>query len=252
MKDFVGNTAMLGAIALVIISLSIGALAAQDGTWSFTDNPHPDITDFTPEEFDVFTDILQKTTGSGTPEERCVTIIDAEYRMYNARYPLFEKTDSGLGRLSAWKVHLAETTAGFGGCLPSVPLAELLDLDNARDVEGSFFFCGRLSRTPRNSTERQAVKLLDELMYYSEVGPTTGLYGLAVANQLVSFVELSADIDYFLRRSIGQAISEALPELDTSQIEPLLDEERIAFLKQAVENRDFAAVLETTPACAPR
>ncbi|NOX41957.1 MAG: hypothetical protein GXP05_16105 [Alphaproteobacteria bacterium] len=250
MKDFVGNTAKLGAIALAAVSLLIGMeSAAQDGTWSFTDNPHPTYSDLTLDEYEQ-TQLLISTT---IDEKFCKPVIELAYNIYNAHYPEFRQVGDASTRFSDWKKVIENRNGiSLAYCLYNFPSDDFANFYTANRLEADFYFCGRYSRPPRTAREREAVMLIDEIVENTEAGSGGALFAFYLSSKLEGLFEVNADVEYFLRKFMQAADILGPQDWDTNALEPLLDEERIAFLKQAVENRDFAAVLETTPPCAPR
>ncbi len=232
--------------AFGFLLLAIFGAAAQENAWSFEDNPQPRSEEMTSAERKFLDDTKNPALNAGA----CATFLTRYYKIYQNHYPDFQKTGDAETRFRSWKLYQART-GYYISCLSFVVWEELSEIDLAGSFD-DFYFCGLYSRPPATAAEREAAKYIDELFEYAKNGSSFAISTLLTANRLMEIVEMNPDVEYYISRLVVAEFKGERPPRYVSHLEPLLSEERRAFVDRAAENFDLQAVLDTTEPCAPR
>ncbi len=239
---------LINIISFVIFIHTNAAFGAVKLDWSFADHPHPDETNLTAEER---TATFLSIGWRGKPTDFCPNVISVQFEIYNDRYPGFAEIGTEEERFKAWKIHIVEGTYDKSlDCIVGEPFMKILDV--RREVE--LVFCGVFSRQPISQSEKAFVNLVVEMLDYMKLGIGSVIGDLIILHKPDDpyvRVNLNPDVEYLFRKSLKlMDIYEG--HFNTDHLEPHLTKQRMDFIDAAVQNRDFDAVLDTTPPCKDR
>ncbi|MDZ5699398.1 hypothetical protein [Chelativorans sp. M5D2P16] len=219
------------------------SMRAERAVWSFAEYPHPSHDERTLEERAR----VERLTKANRQDDACTAWAKAEFDLYQRRYPAFLETSDLDERFRRWKFHIALDRRGpLTQCLSAAAVDTLIELPT---VPTDLYFCGRFSRRAANAFEEKLVGLMEELFVYAQSAIEGPVDTLLLANELSDYVELSPDVAYYFHHLTTPIFLEEVGPRDTSHLDPLISRERRAFLRQAAEERDLEAVLETMPSC---
>ncbi|NKB53813.1 MAG: hypothetical protein GKR97_16620 [Rhizobiaceae bacterium] len=236
---------LINIISFVIFIHTNAAFGAIKLDWSFADHPYPDRSEYTEAEVEA----LEAAREPGeTYTNNCGLGIQAQYKIYNDRYPEFAKVADENERFLAWKYHIvADGKDWLGGCVFGMSFLTILDL--IYQVE--LVFCGVFSRQPNSPVEKAFVDSVVEMREYLKLDVGVMMSHVLILHESGSSVNLNPDVEYYIRKSLE--MKDLYDEtFRTDHLEELLTRQRRAFLDAAVQNRDFDAVLDTTPPCKDR
>lgn len=178
----------------------------------------------------------------------CADAVDVDYEIYNRRYPAFANQGNPKENLRAWKRHIVKQRyPGFSWCVGSLP-NYAIDWYAEELESAGIFFCGHFSALPENDADRLLADLVNEALDFWLDGSRGVAFGFFILADK-KLINLNADVEYYLRRSLENDEEYRPEDWDTSHLIRRLTPERRAFVDAALERRDLKTVLATTPAC---
>jgi len=235
---------------LFIMASTVGPLAQiVNLDWSFVEHPDPYVSGYTAEEFRF----LDKVSSASPDNGVCEAGTRARFKIYRDRYPDFEKSGEPMANYRNWKLNFAEILGkDFTGCLIISPMIKFFNLQKPRYNPG-MYYCGKISGPPQSDRHKEMSAIAEELMAFAGIGNWHAIDTILFLNHLGErFIDLNTDVEYFLRKSLPVDWEFDKRNKDTSNLEPLLDAERRAFVDAALERSDLQAVLDTTAPCPKR
>jgi hypothetical protein len=232
--------------------LSVGAAWGKQLDWSFSEHPRPESSQHTEAERAEWMDVLSTYIMHGN---FCDHMLKIDFEIYNRRYPHFVETGDPVERFRAWTNHVVAVSSKFAmhperipaACIIQMPYDELIRV-LAENSTLDLTYCGVYSRLPKTRAEQKFVKAVDDWMDYALLGSPDPMQGLLQDRLPKQQINLNADVEYYLLKYL-QIHGETMFDWGTQHLDHVLTAERKAFVDAAVERRDFAAVLDTTPPC---
>ncbi len=234
--------------AFGFLLLAIFGAAAQENAWSFEDNPHPTYEEKTSQESSLTNFFI----GTDSLPTYCEKVVSANYKVYQQRYPDFQKSGDPETNFANWETHiLTPTERIFSYCVIyswTIKMEPLLD----PPPDADFYFCGLYSRPPASERERKTAEVIDRIIVFAKTGSMSASIFFLVTNDRLDFFDLNPDVEYYFSKLVEQYLVLDTNLGDVVNLEPLISEERRAFVDRAAKNSDLQAVFDTTEPCAPR
>lgn len=231
--------------------LSFIVPATAQVSWSFIDNPHPLYSELSKQEISF----LNKNEKLYPLRTSCYKGIDTIYKIYQNRYPEFQKSGNSIINFRNWKRHVIQNkSVSSYACIIGEPFEDLITYhyyylnDNQADID--FYYCGIFSRPPANKVEENIILTVNEQLEYSKNKDERTIKAVLSINNLQSVIKLNPDVQYFLVMLAKE--NNDLPDdkkWNTANLVQTLSNERIAFLDEAVRQNNLQSVLDTTNPC---
>lgn len=236
------------SVLIIIFVPHHGFAKDYEAMWSFTDHPHPGVSEMSLKEK---LSLLSTKKRSPNGDISCRASLQTEYEIYLDRYPAYFAAFDEPDRFKQWKHHMAQNPAVQDlTCLYGIIEFRISKLNKSDTIGDDFLFCnGRYTRQPSTVHEQELMNLVNELIEYAHYGSERAALMFAGISAYSNIIKIGAELDYyFLSLAHAKNPSKSLSRRSQAMAE-IITPKRLELLDNAVRDKTYAKVVESQPLC---